>query len=304
MPWRERLRIGTGALWIISGLLMFQPLIRSPLFFTDVLAPVAEAWQPFVIRALLRTGDRLWLTAPHLWPLLIGVGEVLSGIGLLWHPTKWGWLTRLSAWILVLWSIVVWVMGEGFGSLFNGTGSVLDGTPGNALLYGICTALLLIPIDFWDSGQVAHRVRQAVGWIWIMMAGLQALPGAGFWHGSRLAELFGLVTMNGAEPAWLQQWINEGVMWSFHDPALVNLLLVIIMLGLGLAWLVNWRYAPLATTLWVLWIWMIPQAFGALMTHLAPTVGMIGPWLLLIGLARHDRKSLRQSSPAAKPTIA
>lgn len=292
--WTERVRLGIGALWIISGLLMFQPLIRSPLFFTEVLAPVAEAWQPFALRSLLHAGNSLWLILPRIWPLAIGAVELAGGAVIWWNPKHAPRTFRGAAYGLTAWSLVVWVMGEGFGNLFNGTGSVLDGTPGTALLYGACTALLLVPPQSWADGSVTYRVRQAVAWMWIMMAGLQALPGAGFWQGARLAELFGLVTMDGSEPAWLQRTISQSVMASFHDPVLVNALLVLIMLGVGIAWLVNWRHAPLATLLWVLWLWAIPQAFGALWTHVAPTPGMIGPWLVLIELARRV-----QSPPAS-----
>ncbi len=284
---RGQFRLGVGAMWILSGLLMFQPLVRSPMFFTNMLAPVAEAWQPFAVQTILRGGDVLWLSHPHLWPWLIGLAQCAAGAWIILWPHR-SRSYPIALYALAAWSLTVWVFGEGFGNLFNGTGSALAGTPGIALLYGICTVGLVLPRAWWESGQITRRARQGLGWMWMMMAALQALPGAGFWHGSRLAELFGLVTMDGSEPSVLQRLINAGVTTSFRAPVLVNGLLVIAMLIIGIAWIKQWRYASLLTILWVAWIWIVPQAFGAILTGLAPTPGLILPWLLIITVARQD----------------
>ncbi|PSR26838.1 MAG: hypothetical protein C7B47_09610 [Sulfobacillus thermosulfidooxidans] len=282
---RTKIRIAVALMWAISGLMMLQPKIHSPLFVSDILAPPAEAWQPLGIQRLLQAADTLWLKAPMIWPDVIAALEIGGAFVIAWgHNTG----RTVASFVLVIWSVIVWGVAEGFGNLFNGTGSLLTGTPGTAFLYAMATLLVIMPSAWWENRQLVYRVRQGLGWLWIMMAGLQGLPGAGFWHGPRLAEVFGLVTMDGSEPSWLQASINDGVMLSFHHPLMTNLFLVLIMLAVGIAWLKRWRYAFGLSLVVMAIIWIVPQACGGIWTGIAPTPGMILPLLIFIGMARDD----------------
>ncbi|WP_053959498.1 hypothetical protein [Sulfobacillus thermosulfidooxidans] len=282
---RTKTRIAVGIMWAISGIMMLQPKIHSPLFVSDILAPPAEAWQPLGVQKLLQAADTLWLAAPSLWPYLIAALEVGGALIITWGNPR---ARTVAAYVLIAWSIVLWGVAEGFGNLFNGTGSMLTGTPGTALLYGVATLLVILPMLWWENHQLVYRLRQGLGWLWIMMAGLQGLPGSGFWHGPRLAEVFGLVTMDGSEPSWLQQSINDGVMLSFHHPLMTNLFLVLIMLAVGIAWLRRWRYAFGLSVAVTTIIWVVPEACGGIWTGLAPTPGMIIPFLIFMAIARAD----------------
>ncbi len=209
---------------------MLQPTIGTLLFFSAILAPVAESWQPGFLRDVLSKADQIWILAPHVWAYVIAAGEILGAWALAFGLP---FLRRIAGLGLIAWSLVVWVVGEGMGNLFNGIGSILTGTPGAALLYALVTALCLFPESHWRQGYIGFRIRQAMGRLWIMMAGLQALPGAGFWQGPRLADAFGLMTMEGPEPFWEQRIINWMVSASFRHPVSVNLAWVVLSLIVG-----------------------------------------------------------------------
>lgn len=125
---RTKIRMAVALMWALSGLMMLQPKIHSPLFVSDILAPPAEAWQPLGIQRLLQAADTLWLKAPMIWPDVIAALEIGGALVIAWgHNTG----RTVASFVLVIWSVIVWGVAEGFGNLFNGTGSLLTGTPGD-----------------------------------------------------------------------------------------------------------------------------------------------------------------------------
>ena len=105
------LRIAFGMLWIADGLLQAQPkmpagfvgdilgpgVASGPGWFGDLVAPVARAWTRHPVVA----------DAATVW--------VQVGVGLLILVGGRGWLAKVALWGSIVWSLVVWSIGEAFG---------------------------------------------------------------------------------------------------------------------------------------------------------------------------------------------
>lgn len=61
-----------------------------------------------------------------------GAVQVIIGVGLLVGPK-----IRLALSASIGWAFVVWYLGEGLGGIFGSGASLITGTPGAALLYGV-----------------------------------------------------------------------------------------------------------------------------------------------------------------------
>ena len=180
------LRIAFGLLWIADGLLQAQPkmpagfvgdilgpgVASGPGWFGDLVAPVARAWTRHPVVADAAT---VWIQV---------------GVGLLILLGGRGWLAKVALWGSILWSLVVWSIGEAFGGLLASGASWLSGAPGAVLVYLAASGLLLAPWDWWDSGRAAVIARRfTAGWL-LFGAVLQVLPGERQWTSTGLASMF------------------------------------------------------------------------------------------------------------------
>jgi hypothetical protein len=287
------LAYGLAGLWIVSGLLQAQPALFSSAIMVNVLVPVVER-EPAWFSHVVLWGDKLWSSHLASANLAVVVGEI--GLGLIISLGPFRKTGRVGLWLSIVWSLIVWCFGEGFGGILTGNASMIYQFPGPAVLYGLIAGLLLLPQAWWTEDKVRRGVTMGIGWLWIMGAVLQALPAAGFWTGSRLAGLFGDVTMAGGEPAGIARLINVMIQVTLGHPFVSNVLLVLIMAALGIGWLKNpgSRWLRTATWVWLLFLWMVPQAFGTLFTGTATNPGMVWPLALLIVVAARPKTMLHK----------
>jgi hypothetical protein len=73
---------GMGGLWVLDGLLQWQPAMFSRSFIERFLLPVAQG-QPAWLHALLLWGAHVWNQAPAWSDAAAGFVQVLIGVGLL-----------------------------------------------------------------------------------------------------------------------------------------------------------------------------------------------------------------------------
>ncbi|HEV2635254.1 MAG TPA: hypothetical protein VGX23_08910 [Actinocrinis sp.] len=174
MDARRAAQLALAALWLLDGLLQFQPFMFTKDFAAMTLAPVAG-------------GNPTWISGPVGWvagitqnhPVSVNtafaVVQVALGVGIAWRPT-----VKPALLASVVWSAGVWWLGEGLGGLFAGAADPLSGAPGAVLLYALL-ALLLWPGDrsapFPAAGRVGPRAARAV-WtvLWGLLAVLAVLP--------------------------------------------------------------------------------------------------------------------------------
>ena len=281
--------MGLGCLWLLDGLLKFQPDLRHAGFVTTVIAPNAQgqpaplAWIVNEVARLVGHGQGVWLTA-------FGLIEIAIGLGLLCRRTVKPALVGSA-----VWAVAIWVFGEGLGGVLTGQVSPLMGAPGAAYLYAL-VGLLVWPSDPTPGvdqrkglgssaiGGARFGIGGGLGlWcsLWFLEAVVWLFP-YNRTSGSVAAQVTG---MGAGEPAWYAHLLG-----SFgHDMAGSGLALTAMFAGLSLIIAVG----PLLTRRPEVFIalglavgvfyWATGEAFGQLLT-LSGTDPSNGPPLVLLGL--------------------
>ena len=137
------LQVALGAIWLLDGVLQLQPSMFTRGFVSGVLVPSAAGESGFIAGPTLSVAH---LIAPHvaIWNGLfaavqLAVGLVIIAGALARHVS----LLRLALAGSIVWSAMVWWLGEGLGGVLAGA-SPLSGAPGAVVLY-LIAALLLWP---------------------------------------------------------------------------------------------------------------------------------------------------------------
>jgi hypothetical protein len=278
----RRSQIGLGLLWLIDGILQFQPYMFGRSFVTGVLLPSA-AGQPGFIAAPIT-----WMAhviEPHvaLFNAFAASLQVLIGLGLLHRPT-----VKPALAISLVWAMGIWVVGEGIGMLFTGSASPLTGAPGAALLY-VLAALLCWPRQARlrsapgdrDFGVIGDRGgRLAWGAIWLASAALWLLPGN---HGS--GALHDAIAGAPSGAAWLSRVLAAAAALTTGHGTTIAIVLAVVSGTIGLAVLRGWRpraFLTIQISLAALY-WVLGQGLGGIFTGRATDVGS-APVMILIAL--------------------
>jgi hypothetical protein len=132
---RRKLQLALGGIWLLDGILQFQPSMFTKAF-PQMLAGTSAGNPAFVASPVHWSAT---LITHHLVVLnaIFATIQVALGLGIAWRPT-----VRLALAASVLWSLAVWFLGEGLGGVLAGTASLTDGTPGAVILYALLAVLL------------------------------------------------------------------------------------------------------------------------------------------------------------------
>ncbi len=196
---RRALQLGLAALWLLDGVLQFQPSMYTQRFPRMLAA--SAAGNPAVIARPVTWDANLIQHHLVLFNTAFAAVQVLLGLGIALRPT-----VRPALAASVAWSLAVWWLGEGFGGIAAGTASPVGGAPGAVSLYALLAVLL------WPAGRPAepppYVAARAVGvraaralWLvlWGSLACLALTPA-----NRAPAALSGLLTDAAAgEPGWL-----------------------------------------------------------------------------------------------------
>jgi cytochrome oxidase Cu insertion factor (SCO1/SenC/PrrC family) len=268
-PARRVLRIGFGLLWIVDGLLQLQSAM--PLGLPPSVVEPAASGSPTWVQELVNSGVTIWSNHPIQAAAATVWLQVGLGIWLLVAP-RGRWL-QVGGAASAGWALVVWMFGEAFGGIFNPGATWLFGTPGSALLYGAAGLLLALPERRFATARLGRIVLAAGGVFFLGMALLQAWPGRGFWqgHGASHQRVGTLVTMVRAmagtsQPGWLSSWVAWFARFDAAHGWAVNLVAVVALAGIGLAFLSGRRRlvssAVVAMVLLCLADWVLVQDLG------------------------------------------
>ena len=201
---RRRLEMALGGLWLLDGALQLQPGMFTSAFFSNVLG-MANMGLPGPLSRLDFGLADVVLWHPAVWNALFAGLQLALGVGLLRGGRAARWARPAS----VAWAASVWVVGEGFGGMFMGGSSVLNGAPGAALLYAFAALVLWPPSASEDRARPGGVLgRWAVGtWttMWMAVALLEvagpnhlpSVPGAEISNGGN-GEPAPLSTLNHA----------------------------------------------------------------------------------------------------------
>src|ERR1700722_17708851 len=224
---RRTLQLALGALWLLDGMLQFQPAMFGR-GFPQTRAGSARGNPAVVARPITWSAC---LIGHHVVALnaLFAAIQLLIGLGSAWRPA-----IKLALAGSVAWSLAVWWLGEGFGGVLAGTASPVNGAPGAVLLYGLL-AVLLWPADrdpaapFTAARAVGRRAAQA-SWLvgWAGLAVLALLPAS-------RAIAATIADTTPGEPTWLA-WLDAhaaSALTRHGLPAAIVLAAVLATVALG-----------------------------------------------------------------------
>ena len=291
---RRRLEMALGVLWLLDGVLQWQPYMFSSAFFGSALG-MANMGLPGPVSSVLYRTTTMLTAQPVLWNAAFASLQLAIGAGLLWGRTA-----SLARPVSIAWALAVWVIGEGFGGLFMPGVSALNGAPGAALLYALI-ALILWPRRpaagpaVADAGLLGGR---GALWCWtVLWSGLALLELGGANHaaGVPAAEA---ANIGEGEPGWLAGLNNHaGHLLAGHG-ALFAVLAAVIEVAVG--WCVlrpAWRRTALVAGIAVAILYgVFGQDLGGLLTGQATDPGP-APLFVLLALALWPRRHSATGSP-------
>ena len=193
----------------------------------------------------------------------------------------------------ILWSLMVWWLGEGLGGLLAGPQSPVTGAPGAAVLYSLISLLVWPPATDGDrvqegsvaAGSPARAVLARLVWLvlWASFA-FQSVQTAN----RSPSALHHMVTeMALGEPAWLRATIHGFVSVLDHHGTEVSVALAATFGLIALSTLAGRRLARggvLAAISTALLIWLVGEDLGQIATGRA-TDPNTGPLLVLLAAA-------------------
>ncbi len=270
-PARRFLRITFGLLWVIDGLLQIQ--WSMPLGLPDGVLTPAAASSPSWLRHLVASGAGIWSNHPV--TAAAATVWIQVGIGFFLLVTRHGTWSRAAGAISAGWGLLVWVFGEALGGVLGPGVSWLYGAPGSVLFYAVAGTLVALPDRWWEGARLGRWVLRTMGAMFVAFGVLQAWPGRGSWSsGGTAASAASPLTTYLSQMAHMSQPSVTAAMMravgSFQAGHgwLVNLVVVVLLVGVGVAWLsddVRVNRAGLV----VGWIfcaasWVLVQDFGVL----------------------------------------
>ena len=295
-----------GLLWLMDGLLQFQPYMFGKTFITGVLLPNA-AGQPGIIASPIT-----WianLIEPHvvIFNAFAATLQVLIGLGLLYRRTvKPALLASFG------WAIGIWFTGEGLGMIFTGGANPLTGAPGAALLY-ILAGVICWPRAERSPERTArarikaygllgeHRTRLAWTALWLGSAVLWLLPA-----NSSANATHDAIAAVPSGAGWLTSILNTPANATAGHGTAIAIVMAAISAAVGLAVLRNRRTTP-ALVIGVsisLIYWVIGQGFGGALTGQATDVGTAPLMLLIAGLLYGHSRRRRIASNTTSHAVA
>ena len=166
---RRALQLVLATVWLVDGLLQFQPFMFTRAFGSQMLAATAQG-NPSAVAHSITWADLVIGHHSVVADAIFAVVQIVIGFGIAWRPT-----IKPALALSIVWSCGVWWFGEGLGGLFSGTANPVNGAPGAVLLYAVL-AVLLWPADrpTATTGFIAARAVGAsvARGVWIVLWGL------------------------------------------------------------------------------------------------------------------------------------
>ena len=179
---QRTLQVALGALWILDGLLKFQPNLLKPDFVSNVIRPMA-AGQPTILGSTISHMANFLSHEATMWVAVFGLIEIGIGVGLLFRRS-----VKPALVASFIWGVGIYIFGEGLGMVLTGDTSPLQGAPGAVCFY------VLLGLMVWPKSDKSDELN----------TGIESSAAA---HG-----LFG---GTGSLLAWAAVWVFEALIWMF-----------------------------------------------------------------------------------------
>jgi hypothetical protein len=307
---RRALQLGLAAVWLLDGVLQYQPFMYTKAFAQMLGA--GAAGNPAVIASPITWDANLVQHHLVLLNTVFATIQLLLGIGIAFRPT-----VRVALAGSIAWSLAVWWFGEGLGGVLNGGADPLNGAPGAVILYALL-AVLLWPADrpgkpapFIAARAVGAPMARAL-WLvlWLSFGYFALLPA------NRAPQAISgmIASMNSGEPGWLAA-ILRGAASLVAGQGLATSIAVAVACALVAVGVCLPRRAARAALVLAIAvavvIWVAVQALGGILASGA-TDPNSGPLLVLLALAYWPARTLparpateaTEATEATAPTVA
>ena len=293
---RRHLQVSLGALWLLDGVLQCQPIMFSRGFSRQILAP-AGVGRPSALVEPLRVVEALVSAHPALANSTFVLIQILLGVGLLTRR-----FSRASLAVSIVWSLSVWMVGEGLGGLATGA-TLLAGAPGAAVLYAVVAILAWPSRTLRGNERPSWLVLPAWCALWLVGAGLQLL------HGNNSSTSFTMMlraAQSGA-PSWIGQIDRHVGMLRIPSWTAAGVIAIYVLVAIW-ALVPGWtRQLSIGIGVFIsLTGWLLFQGLGDLTSGRA-TDPNSGPLMVLLALAvvgafsRNIEKQPREVSAPSEP---
>jgi hypothetical protein len=294
---RRALQLGLAAVWLLDGVLQYQPFMYTKAF-AQLLAGTA-AGNPSVIARPITWDANLVQHHLVLVNTIFATIQLLLGLGIAFRPT-----VRIALAASIAWSVGVWWFGEGLGGVLIGGASPLNGAPGAVIIYALL-AVLLWPADrtrpapFVAARAVGGHLAKVL-WLvfWLSEAYFALLPA----NRAPQAVNAMIANMEGGEPGWLAAIQRGGASLVANQglAASVVLAVALALIAIGVYLPEPFAKATLVLAIVVaLVIWVVAQALGGILASGA-TDPNSGPLLVLLALAYWPAGTLGAKHRAAR----
>jgi len=280
------IQVSLGLLWLFDGLLQLQKFMFTSGFANTIIAPVGQG-QPAFVALPVAWAVHVILQAPVAWNIFFAGIQLLIGAGFLWKKS-----VRPAIILSVLWGLGVWFFGEGLSGLASGTGSLITGAPGAALLY-VVLGLAVWPRN--DDEKAAPATWLAVAWaiLWIGGAILTVLPA----QRSAQATTNFIMDQAMSAPTNLMNFdahVNNGIL-AAGNGSIILLCIVQALIGIGVFF---GKFRPWVASVGIvlaLAFWVVGQSFGMLSSGMA-TDPNTGPLIVLFAVALLDSGEIKKET--------
>ena len=217
---------GLAFFWIFDGLCQFQSKLLTKQFIGAVVQPNFSAYPGFLTN-LTNQLSRIFLLNPVLFGSMIGLTQILIGGLIIFRSTR-----IIGLYMSLLWGLFVWVFGENMANIFSGNFNVFSGFPGNALIYVILSAILIICLkkSIDQTNYFGFYLKLLWFLFWIFSAIGLMLPSFGGYQGLKNVYLMNQFKL----PLWLSNidQLFHHVIVYLGPNALVELVVLEIIIAM------------------------------------------------------------------------
>lgn len=279
LPYRI-LWYGIAVLWLLAGILQAQPMMFTNQFISSILQNAYLTQVPFLRTSDLALMER-WSHNPVTSNIEAIMIQLFIGVLLLLNRRNWLGYTALGG--SIVWGLLVWAYGEGFGNTFTtGRSFLLSGTPGAVLFYVVASILLFLPIQIWENPRFYSIMRVALAVFWGLAAIWQIIPSNGAWQAKTWQNsLQSMIQTPAGQPAWVTSGINMFMRLAIQHVSLVNSISIGLFFFIAVLFLLPTPRALMVgiscLVLFLVWWWT--EDFGVLGgmgtdVNVAPLVGL------------------------------
>jgi len=296
---RRRLQLALAAIWLLAGVLQYQPSMFTRAF-SQMLA-ATSAGNPAVIADPITGAARIIADHPTATNATFATIQLALGLGIAWRRS-----VRIALAASIAWSLAVWWLGEGLGGVLTGGASPVSGAPGAVVLYALLAVLLWPapaagPRSFVAARPVGARPARV---LWLVLWG--SLAYFALQAGNRTTQ--GLHDMIAAlaagEPGWLASTDRGAASLLAHHGLLASVLLAVVLAAIAAGIFLPApavRVTVAAAIVVSAVLWVVGQDLGEILAGGATDVNS-GPLLLLIALAYWPLSAGRPAGlPASAP---